>query len=1095
MRGLWVAVLLLGLVGPGLHHAEPQEGPAAWPGLEGLEAASLEGAGVSALHREYDKGWRQRVGSAAAEPAADDEDAAEGDAGGHGPGKPVDQDSAFEDALPPKRRRYNRKRPRPGQGAPQEDADGEAPAKRRKPLREDDEDALGDEYRRRKPGQRRRRPQRPDADPAADAEVGDEEQQPPNPNAEQGGAAAPVDLKALLKQTAGHLSLSELLQNRNLSLSDLLKGNRGALSALTAQQTAGEQPVAPTAAAGATTTSTSTTAASDTTDRDPVPPSTERHNGFVPSKPRRLPPVPRPTVGLSTSTSTRPVSTEEPEITTSRPRRLPAVVARAKEQQHQKEQQQQQQHQQQHVLQGKGHADALDPMSPAMMAMITLEAADTHTSKPRRIPPPAATTTAPSPSPSPETSPPNSRAPQEAEDAATSPMTTLPPREFYPLNVDSLEITTPRLMGVSKASHNGKAQWLPPADRIIDAQVFSPGSIANKFRSHGFAASAEQAEPAITTTTTTSTSSTTTTTPTAAPATAPSHNTLQNTSDHFRLENETLDLKEGSNALDKRKIATAPGGNGVNVTSAPQQQANAVNELDREQEKAEKRKTFATTPAGPRRLPPTLAGTRRLPAPNPALVRPKSTTEAPAPVRETPAERVRIPFLGTKRLKDKEREKERERERELERERERDRDSLLPPTRFALPLPEVISVEKMIADARSRGAFGSSAPSSSERPSSEDSEDTTTTTSTTAVTTTTFGSRDEIVDLLKSEQSSTRLARILAERNMTLEDLLQHRERGSSQLHFADFFRNASASSAADDKPAVDLVPKEIAPAERKESVNILRTFHEVPKYPFAYAGTDDSEEAASTLSLVNVKPAGIVLPADPGERYHQRDVGPSRAPRVIPPQQPPPPPPPPPPQPFPIPTFRLPEPPAHGGNPYLVIKHVADRPDAVVLEHVGEIHQVGVSSSVEEAIVVDSGEQVRDRDRPDRLDRMSLPSGVKSAIIASTVICGLAIVGFLAIFIVFRWRQKRALVRARGAILCEQLQRGSFRGRSLSPVLVNVKNSQVQPMQGHPGGGGPLPYYSKKDLSSRATSNTASNRHYYLWRSLRKTFQEDDME
>ncbi len=63
------------------------------------------------------------MGSAAAEPAADDEEVAEGDAGGLG----GTADTAFEDALPPKRRRYNRKR-RPGQAAAQPAVDGEGAA-------------------------------------------------------------------------------------------------------------------------------------------------------------------------------------------------------------------------------------------------------------------------------------------------------------------------------------------------------------------------------------------------------------------------------------------------------------------------------------------------------------------------------------------------------------------------------------------------------------------------------------------------------------------------------------------------------------------------------------------------------------------------------------------------------------------------------------------------------------------------------------------------------------------------------------------------------------------------------------------------------
>lgn len=1014
--------------------------------------------------------WRHRVGSAAAEPAADDEDFVEGDAGA---GK---SDSAFEDAQQPKRRRYSRKRPRPGAdgggAAAAEEQDTAAP-KRRKGSRpaEEDQAGDGDEYRRRKPIQRRRRPLKQDAaEPEADDDLEKERRLFGNPYEQPSSttenAATPVDLKALLKQTAGQLSLSELLQNRNLSLSDLLKGNRGALSALTATPNTESPPQQQ----ASTTTRTVTT----TSDQDGEA-NTERHNGFVPSKPRRLPPVQRPTPSAAAPAAfTRPVS-EEPEVTTSRPRRLPAVVARAKEAQQSQQQ------------------DALDPMSPAMMAMITLEAADSHTSKPRRIPsaPPTSTSTA---APEKTTSPSDSQE-KDSQPKPPTPKTTTsapastPPREFYPLNVDSLEITTPRLMGVSKPKDSSGKPWQPPADRIIDAQVFSPGAITHKFRPHGFVLPTEQEVGVTMQAPEEPPPPPLSTAAPVAPAAPRSPTTLQNTSDHFRLENETLDLKEG-NALDKRKIALpSPRPEHGNGTAASQ-----ANELDKdkEREKADKRKQFAGS--APRRLPPTLAGSRRLPAVN----RPKITTEVPKEESAEQPERPQRP----------ERPERTERPDRPDRPRvppsiakqNRNKETLLPPTRFALPLPEVISVEKMIADAKSRGALastpGDGRTSTSERPSSAEPAPTT-------ASTTTFRPHDEILDLLKSEQSSARLARILAERNMTLDDLLQHRERGSSQLHFADFFRNATTSNKEDTKP-VDLVPKEItAPTERKESVNILRSFHEVPKYPFTYSGADDSEEAASTLSLVNVKPAGIVLPADPGERYHRGadpaptpgPAAPSRAPRVIPP-----------PQPYPIPTYRHTED-SQGGTPYLVIKHVADTqqhaptmralPDNVMLEHVGEIRQVG-SSSVEDAIVVDSEPQHTShnhhsrRQQDARQDGLVLPSGVKSAIIASTVICGLAIVGFLTIFIVFRWRQKRALIRARGAILCEQLQRGSFRGRSLSPVLVNVsKASQVQQIQ--PSGA--VPYYSKKDLSSRATSNTASNRHYYLWRSLRKTFQEDDME
>ncbi|XP_063828683.1 uncharacterized protein LOC135078054 [Ostrinia nubilalis] len=53
-------------------------------------------------------------------------------------------------------------------------------------------------------------------------------------------------------------------------------------------------------------------------------------------------------------------------------------------------------------------------------------------------------------------------------------------------------------------------------------------------------------------------------------------------------------------------------------------------------------------------------------------------------------------------------------------------------------------------------------------------------------------SKIEIEEILNDTRTSTKLSKILKERNMTLSELLQHRERGSSHVHLADIFHNAS---------------------------------------------------------------------------------------------------------------------------------------------------------------------------------------------------------------------------------------------------------------------------------------------------------------
>jgi len=322
----------------------------------------------------------------------------------------------------------------------------------------------------------------------------------------------------------------------------------------------------------------------------------------------------------------------------------------------------------------------------------------------------------------------------------------------------------------------------------------------------------------------------------------------------------------------------------------------------------------------------------------------------------------------------------------------------LPPTRIALPLPEMIPVKTMIADAIERGALPATATPAPTPPS---------TTAAPSSTTTSFSpvvAGDEILDLLNSEESSKRLAKILESRNMTLSELLQLRERGSSQLHFSDF-RPAEAIQESETAVPVALVPKTLDMSESRANTNILHSFHEVPKYPF------DSEEAASAGSA----PAVVEAPR--------------RSPRLL--------------------------------------------PDSAVVIPVPQ------EADIVEDVVAD---EVDASDLADTSSRFQF-AGARAALAVAAGVCGLAIAVFLSVFAVCRWRQRRSMRRARSAILCEQLQRGSFRGRSLSPVLVNMSKS-------------PVPYYTnKKDLSSRATSNTASSRHYYLWRSLRKAFQEDELQ
>lgn len=155
-----------------------------------------------------------------------------------------------------------------------------------------------------------------------------------------------------------------------------------------------------------------------------------------------------------------------------------------------------------------------------------------------------------------------------------------------------------------------------------------------------------------------------------------------------------------------------------------------------------------------------------------------------------------------------------------------------------------------------------------------------------------------------------------------------------------------------------------------------------------------------------------------------------------------------------------------HTSSPSSTTDDIVD--DVVLLDENDDGHQR--NHILGGKISAESGETLDE----DYSDYKKLPTGVKSAIFASLAIFGIAIFGFLSVLVSCRVRQRKVRLRNRNDILCEHLHddlRSSQ--RSLTPVLKKVQGNN----SGHHFGQG-------------IHSNTSSNRHYYLWRTLRKTFQ-----
>ncbi|RZF47770.1 hypothetical protein LSTR_LSTR006034 [Laodelphax striatellus] len=447
--------------------------------------------------------------------------------------------------------------------------------------------------------------------------------------------------------------------------------------------------------------------------------------------------------------------------------------------------------------------------------------------------------------------------------------------------------------------------------------------------------------------------------------------------------------------------------------------------------------------------------------------------------------------------------------------------------------------------------------------------------------------RDEILDLIRSDESGyTRLKRILELRNMTLTDLLEHRERGSSQLHFSEAFRTSTPTTTTETTTIkkvqyttenieattknvqdttrkvttknIEATTKHVQDTMRKVTTEKVTTMKEPSPEPEptpeemmndanskaeielekeieSQRGVESrkeidfdqkQDESKYNLIMRTVEASVIPIPInndktnnphiqfpeqgvlktfptfltdtirkDKGgykeevgeERINNRPVlkepsikfyidskrDETREPRR---QQ--------------FESFRNNQTdkrlnktseqtirPFRGESKELVIAVTSARPKTLV--HVDDVLLFNESDEVHRSrtkavgkISADTESEEEDSRLNDFADLRKFPPGVKSAILASGAVLGIAILGFLTVLVTCRLRQRSARLRAKRDILCEQLQE-DFRSSqcSLSPVL--NKHQRV-------------PVFSSRGIHS----NTSSNRHYYLWRTLRKTFQ-----
>ncbi|XP_053669379.1 uncharacterized protein LOC128719773 [Anopheles marshallii] len=238
--------------------------------------------------------------------------------------------------------------------------------------------------------------------------------------------------------------------------------------------------------------------------------------------------------------------------------------------------------------------------------------------------------------------------------------------------------------------------------------------------------------------------------------------------------------------------------------------------------------------------------------------------------------------------------------------------------------------------------------------------------------------RRELLELMEDRRIGSRLAKVLSQRNMTLEQLLEHRRRGSSQLHLAEIANG------------------KVKPIDDK--IDIVTAFEHFPRFNIGNLRSIrpddiklDSQGFSYFTSIINIRPSDEAYK----EARALQDRHRSRRPA---------------------------SPGNHRGDTHFLVKGGSkDRLLVPSKMSAGMEHAYG-SNSENYDHQEDHRNEVGDlldlelsghgfqhhRSASVTIESTSMPVGVRSAIVASSAIVGVSLVIFIAIFVACRLRQRR---------------------------------------------------------------------------------------
>lgn len=130
--------------------------------------------------------------------------------------------------------------------------------------------------------------------------------------------------------------------------------------------------------------------------------------------------------------------------------------------------------------------------------------------------------------------------------------------------------------------------------------------------------------------------------------------------------------------------------------------------------------------------------------------------------------------------------------------------------------------------------------------------------------------KTELMDLLNDRRSGARLVKVLRQRNMTIDELIEHRKRGSSQVHLAEIFFNRNKagepSTTQPTQPESRETMQQQQQPHQSSKFNVVTAFKNFPDFKLDSVKSvspdeikTDSQGASYFTSIENIQPTAEI--------------------------------------------------------------------------------------------------------------------------------------------------------------------------------------------------------------------------------------------